>query len=357
MDNFCKIACLLLLLNGISYADQAADRALFDAIEAGNLQAVKEALKNGASVDAKDEHRMTPFSKALYIYSMSDFGPRKTQQNANKDVVYEIFNHITTITPDDFVTAVTAKGLRDLVEKMIAKGISVDVRDTRGRTALMDLVQGYPDLEDVKFLVEKGANVNAMDKKTFGGDRREKSVLDYALSPGSPEALKAASYLIDKGAQVTPHNFVRAAGAHQPDLELIKKMYQKVGDIDAVDANGQTALRAALQFGGNSKAVINYLLDNNANVNAMAPEDPTSPLLIALGGYYGFPESAIDLEIIEKMLKLGANIDEKVMAFARGDFKEAARLLGPEGEIYKQYPQPDATKKTQVIQLLQKYKK
>ncbi len=353
MHNFYKLFCLSLLFNGISYANEVANKALFDAIETGSLESVQNAFKNGASVDAKDKYKMTPLTKALDMYSMS--GLRKSQQKTDKDIVYEIFNRMPTITPDDFVNAATTKGLRDLVEKMLARGISVDVRDTRGRTALMDLVQGYPDLEDVKFLVEKGADVNAIDNQTFGGARREKTVLDYALSPGSPEALNAANYLIDKGARVTPHNFVRAAGANKPNLDLIKKIYTKVGDINAVDNNGETALKAALGFGGNSREVIDFLLNNGANVNAMTPQDPESLLLIALRSYYGFPTSAIDLGIIEKMLQRGAIIDEKIMAFARGEFKEVARLLGPEGDIYNQYPQPDATKKEQVLQLLQKY--
>lgn len=364
MKNLHKIMFFLLLIPMMSFANEAADKALLDAIEAPSLEGVKKAFADGASGEAKDKYQRTPFSKALNIYSnlrirVQSEPEKKKEYEQYKAIVYEIFNHMTTLTPDDFIRMITAGGLRDLVEKMLAKGMAVDARGKSGRTALMELVMGYPDLDDVKFLVAKGADVNAVDKQTMReGLSIERSVLDYALSPGTLEQFKAADYLIDKGAKLTSQNFVRAvARGRDSDLALVKKIHQKVGMIDAVDALGWTALRNVFIFGGGNKEIVNYLLDQNANVNAMAPGDPESLLFVAIRYYYYWPNSPIDLAVIENLLKHGAKIDEATWEFMRGDFPEVVRLLGPSGAVYKDYQQPDPAKKEQVLQLLKKYKK
>ncbi|MFI5333159.1 MAG: ankyrin repeat domain-containing protein [Candidatus Babeliales bacterium] len=359
MDSFSRILYFSSLLVCMTLsANETADTALFDAINTSDLEGVKEAFRNGASTDAKDKNQWNPFAKALFRYGMSKVGKKinKNKVDANKAVVYEIYNHMETVNPDDFITAASLGGLSDLVEKMINDGMSVDVRGTLGRTALMTLVHGYPDLDDVKFLVAKGADVNAIDKRKSvlaGGKTIESNVLDYALSPGTSEALRAAIYLIDKGARVTPQHFVRAAGNHNFNLELVKKIDAKIRNVDAVDNSGLTALRKAIEFGGSSEG-INYLLDKKANVNAMVQGDPDSILFTAIFQYYYY--NNIGLTIIEKILKNGAQVDDMAMALAQGDFPKLINLLGAEeGAVYVNYKQPDPVKKEQVLKLLQKY--
>ena len=64
-------------------------------------------------------------------------------------------------------------------------------------------------------------------------------------------------------------------------------------------------LRLELSVGRPNADVINYLLDEGANVNASSSFDSESILAHAIRYFYYWPDGPIDLAIIERMLKQG----------------------------------------------------
>ena len=94
------------------------DHALLDAAEKGNIEAVKQAIADGADVDAKDSDRWTPLHNAAL------------------------------------------KGHKEIVELLIAKCADLNAKGRSGWTPLHFAANGG-DREVAKLLIAKGADLNA----------------------------------------------------------------------------------------------------------------------------------------------------------------------------------------------------
>jgi ankyrin repeat protein len=159
-----------------------------------------------------------------------------------------------------FWEAIEKNKLDDL--KKLINEVGVDARDETGNTALMH-ASWSGHIETTKFLIEKGANVNAANQ-----DR--KTALMHASGNGHIETTK---FLIEKGA-----------------------------NVDASDVNGKTAL-IEVCMNGNRK-MIETLIDNGADVNKFAPSSFT-PLMYAIRGGHD--------EIAQFLIDKGANVDVTLM--------------------------------------------
>jgi len=94
------------------------DHAVLDAAEKGNIEAVKQAIADGADVDAKDSDGWTPLHNAAL------------------------------------------KGHKEIVELLIAKGADVNAKGRSGWTPLHFAANGG-HREVAKLLIAKGADLNA----------------------------------------------------------------------------------------------------------------------------------------------------------------------------------------------------
>ncbi|MBT3842301.1 MAG: ankyrin repeat domain-containing protein [Verrucomicrobia bacterium] len=94
------------------------DRSLLDAAEKGNIKAVKQAIVDGADVDAKDSDGWTPLHNAAL------------------------------------------KGHKEIFELLIAKGADVNAKGSSGWTPLHFAANGGY-MEVAKLLIAKGVDVNA----------------------------------------------------------------------------------------------------------------------------------------------------------------------------------------------------
>ena len=122
------------------------DRELFRAVSAGNLNGVREALRRGADVDARDKYMQTP----LFCVAEADVSERQS-----------------------------AKWI-EIGEELLRAGADLEARDSRMRTPLMAVTLSS-SLTIMRWLLEKGADVNAVDD---GG----LSVLHYAaFNSSEPE--------------------------------------------------------------------------------------------------------------------------------------------------------------------------
>lgn len=134
---------------------------------------------------------------------------------------------------------------------LLDRGIDVDFRerDSVRYTPLMYAAE-YGNLETVRFLLDRGADVNALDKRNL-------APLYIAASRGDAGIV---SLLIDRGADLTNTSpFVREA-----DQRL----------------DHGTALHGAVQRG--HLEVVKLLLDRGADINAVSPGKFLTPLICAL---------------------------------------------------------------------------
>ena len=116
---------------------------------------------------------------------------------------------------------------------------------------LLDTI-GYGNLNEVKNLIRKGANVNARDR--WG--------IPFLLR-ALPRHQEIAKYLITNGADVntktSDDNTVLMLAAYYGLFDLVKFLVQNGADINAVDANNDTALSIAQRKGFTE--IANFLED------------------------------------------------------------------------------------------------
>jgi ankyrin repeat protein len=111
---------------------------------------------------------------------------------------------------------------------MLDRGADVKFYDPTGRTALMNAAASdLLPLDEVKLLVERGANVNAIDRHDKGGDtglsvldiaklHGETPIVDFLVKSGAKSATNAAATL-------RPRRENTLASAIQTSLPLIQK--------------------------------------------------------------------------------------------------------------------------------------
>jgi ankyrin repeat protein len=152
-----KTTRLIIALTGIIFilsvtakGDDTAD--ILSAAEKGDLQKIKTLYtKNPALVNAKD----SDFSRTVLMRAAEN-------------------------------------GYRDITEFLLSKGVSVDLKDKDGMTALIYAAM-WNQISVVEILIAKGAAVNIKDKAGM-------TPLHYAASNGHRETVE---YLLLKGADIS----------------------------------------------------------------------------------------------------------------------------------------------------------
>lgn len=213
------------------------DVKLFKAIERGEIEAVKECLKNGANVNTKNNR--------------NDFSP----------LLLSIFHC-------QFETA----------KYLIDNGADVTANDDKGTTPLhwACCIEGYniEHYELAKLLIEKGADVNAEN-------RFEETPLLWALSNTTIEYMhNITKLLIENGANV---NYKTKIGetplmmaANRLNIEAIGFLIENGADVNAKDENGSTALNYANMvnaYNNKDKQTIDFLIEKGAKRGITTKEE------------------------------------------------------------------------------------
>ena len=179
----------------------------------------------------------------------------------------------------------------DVAKLLINRGADVDAMDKDDRTPLHYAVRKN-SLDVAKLLLDRGADVDAMDKD-------DRTPLHYAVRKNS---LDVAKLLLDRGADVdamdkddrTPLHYAVRKNA----LDVAELLLDRGADVDAMDKDDRTPLHyAALK---NSVDGAKLLLDRGADVDAMDKDDRT-PL------HYAVRKNALD--VAELLLDRGADVD------------------------------------------------
>ena len=240
---------------------------IHQAAERGNIEIVKQAIADGADVNAKTEDGWTPLHFA------------------------------------------TSGGYEEITELLIAKGADVNARDNRGGTSLLEAaLSGKKEI--AKILIAKGTNVNAKDD--IG-----RTTLHAAAWHGQKEV---AELLIVEGADVHVKDKEGSTPLHRvadrmmmqlvvdndananAKKQIVEQLITNNANVNARDNRGDTPLhRAAL--GGYTK-IAELLIDNGANVNTKKEDGQTPLHEAALNG---------NKKIIELLIARAADVNAKNM--------------------------------------------
>src|SRR5579871_4113587 len=314
--NISRVACLCLLGAVTGVAQEASDR-FYRAIRNDDLTALHNLLKN-SDVNTKDQRESTPL---MYAAAYGSLDAMKLLISAGADVNAKNAFDATALM---WCANDLAK-----VRLLTGKGANVNARSKQGRTPLTIAASGDGNLEVVKLLVEKGATIavqatSAAEKASgeaassgFPASRKtESSPITDAADANDTAIVK---YLIEKGADVNARN---SAGdtplilaASYGNLELVKLLLAKGADVNAVDAaesiqvkNGPialgsfTPLLAGAAYGGYD--TIKVLLDAGAKVNVQDVRGMT-PLMLAIG------TDRPDPRVVRLLLDRGADVNVK----------------------------------------------
>ncbi len=214
-------------------------KEFFELCKSGTARQVKNAIRTGAKINARDEQNRTALMVAARWNRDSE--AVSALLNAGADVnAREMF---------DFTALMYAAGHNtiEVINILLQAGAEVNAKEKNGMTVLMYAVKwsyrSIPTSEIVDVLLDAGADVNARD-------RNGTTALMYAAR-GSKN-LCAMPWTV---------NVLAKAGS----------------EIDARDKHGMTALMWAAKVGAAN--VVNALIESGADINAKLESNTTVRLL------------------------------------------------------------------------------
>jgi ankyrin repeat protein len=207
----------------------------------GDLQKVRELIKNGAEVDKKVEF-------------------------------YEVKNETA-------LRFAVKQGHLDVVKELVENGADIDSNVTSrwhfNKTILMEAT-GNGHFEIMKYLIEKGADLNAETISRYDGYQRENALIraiklrKHILEREIPVNLKIkiADFLIKSGSKILHGCNELMIFAFLGDLQKVKNILKSKNskiDINAKNDKGETALIIASKNA--HLEIIKYLIKNGADIN------------------------------------------------------------------------------------------
>jgi len=184
---------------------------------------------------------------------------------------------------------VCTAGMRDMAEYLLSLGADISVKDNNDRGPLHSAVNGG-SLPTVRLLVEKGADLNALDKSA-------------GMSPIYASALMGHEdvfvYLLKAGAELQKEtrngiNIIHAASITQSQ-KIVEILLNRGFDInDLCIENGGRPILAALEANEVDRDFVKFLVENGADVNVFNKTGASPLTLAAIGGYVEVFHDLID---------------------------------------------------------------
>jgi len=164
----------------------------------------------------------------------------------------EVVSHLLVSRDADMSVLVAVRyRLMEEIKKLIERGADVNAKDNEGQTPLYAAIWSG-DANMVELLLDKGANIEIKD--SYG-----QTPLDVAVRYSQKDILKL---LVARGAEVPSIQVAAYIG----DLGRVKAFLGRGIDINAKDTRNLTALQYAAEEG--HKEVVDLLLANGADVDA-----------------------------------------------------------------------------------------
>lgn len=321
------LLCLALISSMNVFADLSQkNEALFQAMHSMDLEAIEEALANGADVNAIKDWGDSPLSwserdeRKHYINAIQLFLEQgaKIDTGVGRSICYIAVkhNHIKIIksvlasgvyvNPQDHdLHTLLREAIEydriELVQLLLANGIDINAQSLFSDTALHHAAV-YGPIAIAQFLLENGADVNAQD--------------DYLNTPlhraAAFDNIAIAQLLLENGADVNAKNeygrtvlwnAIEAGPFRGSSVEMAELLLANGADVNAQNNYGQTALYAAIGGDPYTKGrikMVELLLDHDMDVNSIvSAKENLTPLLLAV--------IRKEKEIVKFLLDRGAN--------------------------------------------------
>lgn len=306
-----RLSMVVVLTAGAGFADvpkSAADSppSIFGAVRSGHLDGVESLLVEEGAISARREDGSTLLMEAVVH---ADIAMVRLLLDRGADVTAEDRNGARALT--------WALHDRKKVQALVDGGAKVEFRmgeDRSGFTPLL-LVAGYPGGADtVRFLAERGANVNA--------DRRGFTVLANASLRGDFATVR---FLLERGARTEARGNYQAlhGAATKGPPARVRFLLENGAKADVLVLGLSPVAHAAVH--GNS-ASVRQLIEAGADANSRSQRFGITPLLWSAG--MGNPE------VVRALLDAGVDVDAVdrsgnnalYWALRRGDEKTARML-------------------------------
>jgi ankyrin repeat protein len=188
--------------------------------------------------------------------------------------------------PSEFLTRVKQQDA-DAVRLFLEAGMSPDVADESGQTALM-WAAAHGNTAIAQALLAKGANVNA--RTSYGIN----SALTVSARKGDARVVRV---LLEHGAEINRNGEALVEAARRGHREVVQVLLAGGMDVNAKTYSGTTALIAAAHEG--HAELVELLLARNAGMNAKGSFGRTALIEAASQGHTA---------IVRALLSRGANV-------------------------------------------------
>jgi len=286
---------------------------LWIAVRNGNKDTVELLIRKGANIHTSDNEGRTPLAIA--------------KQRGHTEIVELLKKHgaiedTAAVSPETETTSslheAIVAGDIDEIKRLIDEGADVNAKDESGYTALYYAIWNE-DKALIELLVSKGADVNLtaeedypplyyavmnndfdsvelllakgakFDVKTFDGS----TIFYHAAWMGNREIVK---FFVTKGADVSTFHLAACIG----DLDRVKNFIEQGTAIDTKDEHDWTALHWAASMGDVETS--DFLIAKGADVQARMPYGSTPLHQAALSG---------NLKLIELLIAKGADVNSE----------------------------------------------
>jgi len=304
-----------------------ADAALLGFAAAGDARRTRNLLQTGAAVNVRGANGSTPLIEASsrgyaeVVRLLVDFGADLTiRDDSGRRAVdratengHQATVELLKAAASELVTTIRqGKGIQE-VEALLAKGISPDIRDKEGQTAIFAAIDEQ-DIDILEILLQAGADLELLDP--LG-----RTALVAAAEKDQREM---SELLLESGFRNIDHDKGRAlmTAVTRQNLEIVAIILRAGADPNLRDAQNLTPLLRSAMAG--NIEIMNMLLDNKADINARSDTGETA-LLIAIRE--GFADMAIAL------VRAGATDGETALAamerLGRLDMLRTVRRTAP----------------------------
>lgn len=283
---------------------------LHKAISKGDLQQVKQLLKQGFDLDQKEGELLTPLQCAVGI--------------GNLEITQALLQSGASVSNQTQWLLERAESKIEILLELLRAGIDPNQRILDdGQTVLM-YAAGRGDLHVVKALIEAGADVNIVaDNGTFAliraAEQGYQEVFDYLAPLTSPDLKQEAEDALSRGLTLRQRlndqfteDFIEAAAIG--NVNTVVDAIKNGVDINALGAEGTTALYIAAYWG--HITVVRTLIDAGASLELGRESDGENPLIAAssnalLLSNQESTASIRQLEVIQMLIQAGINVNAK----------------------------------------------
>lgn len=209
---------------------KSMNEELLRSILMGNIDKARELVSRGADVNCANSKGETPLILAIHQH-LRDLAYFLAENGADVNLAdsqgfsafqYAIFNESETFIRKLFEKGADLKKINDV--------------NGKGKTLLIECIEKKVSLEVIKYLTEKGADVNIPDSKG-------RPSLYFAIKTGSADMVK---FLIEKGV--------------------------KIADVNIRDENGKTMLVLCMESEANLDEAAAYLISKGADQKGVFPK-------------------------------------------------------------------------------------